>query len=326
MKLVVAEKPSVAQSLAAVLGAKEKKDGYLEGGGWLVSWCVGHLVELAQPEAYGEQYAKWRYADLPILPAHWKYDVAKDKKKQLGVLRYLMEDKRVDAVVCATDAGREGELIFRLVYQQVGCSKPILRLWISSMEDAAIRDGFEHLRPGADYDLLYLKENYACKKGNPGVILGLQTHCLVDTASQNSGFFPDCAEKRAFKDDFPTAFLRDVLYDECLIKDFIHNAIGCIYTFRNQIGTSHFSLQHFVQTLVDAYRLYFKDSHFDKEKETRLIVDGNTVQNYPDVYSFSSYYTPHPAQDEQKSYLYLYLNDCSLYHVEHVASQICSCD
>lgn len=155
MKLVVAEKPSVAQSLAAVLGAKEKKDGYLEGGGWLVSWCVGHLVELAQPEAYGEQYAKWRYADLPILPAHWKYDVAKDKKKQLGVLHRLMEDKRVDAVVCATDAGREGELIFRLVYQQVGCSKPILRLWISSMEDAAIRDGFEHLRPGADYDLLY---------------------------------------------------------------------------------------------------------------------------------------------------------------------------
>ena len=155
MKLVVAEKPSVAQSLAAVLGAKEKKDGYLEGGGWLVSWCVGHLVELAQPEAYGEQYAKWRYADLPILPAHWKYDVSKDKKKQLGVLHRLMEDKRVDAVVCATDAGREGELIFRLVYQQAGCSKPILRLWISSMEDAAIRDGFEHLRPGEDYDLLY---------------------------------------------------------------------------------------------------------------------------------------------------------------------------
>ena len=102
-----------------------------------------------------EQYAKWRYADLPILPAHWKYDVARDKKKQLGVLRRLMEDKRVDAVVCATDAGREGELIFRLVYQHAGCSKPILRLWISSMEDAAIRDGFEHLRPGADYDLLY---------------------------------------------------------------------------------------------------------------------------------------------------------------------------
>ena len=97
MKLVVAEKPSVAQSLAAVLGAKEKKDGYLEGGGWLVSWCVGHLVELAQPEAYGEQYAKWRYADLPILPAHWKYDVAKDKKKQLGVLRRLMEDKIRDS-------------------------------------------------------------------------------------------------------------------------------------------------------------------------------------------------------------------------------------
>lgn len=155
MKLVIAEKPSVAQSLAAVLGAKEKKDGYMEGNGWLVSWCVGHLVEMAQPEAYGEQYAKWRYDDLPILPDHWKYEVAKDKKKQLGILRRLMDEKRVDSVVCATDAGREGELIFRLVYHQAGCTKPILRLWISSMEDAAIRDGFEHLKPDADYDRLY---------------------------------------------------------------------------------------------------------------------------------------------------------------------------
>lgn len=107
MKLVIAEKPSVARSIAAVLGAKEKQDGYLEGGGFLVSWCVGHLVELAQPEAYGEQYAKWRYADLPILPDGWKYEVPKDKKKQLEVLRRLMADKRVDAIVCATDAGRE---------------------------------------------------------------------------------------------------------------------------------------------------------------------------------------------------------------------------
>lgn len=155
MKLVIAEKPSVARSIAAVLGAKEKQDGYLEGGGFLVSWCVGHLVELAQPEAYGEQYAKWRYADLPILPDGWKYEAPKDKKKQLEVLRRLMADKRVDAIVCATDAGREGELIFRLVYDRCGCKKPTQRLWISSMEDAAIRDGFEHLRPGADFDRLY---------------------------------------------------------------------------------------------------------------------------------------------------------------------------
>lgn len=131
MKLVIAEKPSVAQSLAAVLGAKEKKDGYMEGNGWLVSWCVGHLVEMAQPEAYGEQYAKWRYDDLPILPDQWKYEVAKDKKKQLDILRRLMNEKRVDSVVCATDAGREGELIFRLVYHQADCTKPILRLWIA---------------------------------------------------------------------------------------------------------------------------------------------------------------------------------------------------
>lgn len=162
-KLVIAEKPSVAMSLAAVLGANEKKDGYMEGGGYLVSWCVGHLLELAQPEAYGEQYARWHYADLPILPETWKYEVPKDKKKQLDLLCRLMKDKRVGTVVCATDAGREGELIFRLVYQYAGCDKPVERLWISSMEDAAIRDGFEHLRPGSDYDNLY--EAAVCRAG-----------------------------------------------------------------------------------------------------------------------------------------------------------------
>ncbi len=163
MKLVIAEKPSVAMSLAAVLGANEKKDGYMEGGGYLVSWCVGHLLELAQPEAYGEQYARWRYGDLPILPEEWKYEVPKDKKKQLDLLCRLMKDKRVESVVCATDAGREGELIFRLVYEYAGCSKPMERLWISSMEDAAIRDGFEHLRPGSDYDKLY--DAAVCRAG-----------------------------------------------------------------------------------------------------------------------------------------------------------------
>lgn len=162
-KLVIAEKPSVAMSLAAVLGANEKKDGYMEGGGYLVSWCVGHLLELAQPEAYGEQYARWRYADLPILPETWKYEVPKDKKKQLDLLCRLMKDTQVGSVVCATDAGREGELIFRLVYQYAGCRKPVERLWISSMEDAAIRDGFEHLRPGSDYDNLY--EAAVCRAG-----------------------------------------------------------------------------------------------------------------------------------------------------------------
>ena len=163
MKLVIAEKPSVAMSLAAVLGANEKKDGYLEGGGYLVSWCVGHLLELAQPEAYGEQYARWRYGDLPILPEEWKYQVSKDKQKQLDLLCRLMKDKRVESVVCATDAGREGELIFRLVYEHAGCKKPMERLWISSMEDVAIRDGFEHLRPGSDYDKLY--DAAVCRAG-----------------------------------------------------------------------------------------------------------------------------------------------------------------
>ena len=163
MKLVIAEKPSVAMSLAAVLGATKRKDGYLEGSGYLVSWCVGHLLELAQPEAYKEQYAKWRYEDLPILPENWKYEVPKDKKTQLALLCRLMKDKRVDSVVCATDAGREGELIFRLVYEYAGCNKPMERLWISSMEDAAIREGFDHLCPGSDYDKLY--DAAVCRAG-----------------------------------------------------------------------------------------------------------------------------------------------------------------
>lgn len=168
MKLVIAEKPSVAISLAAVLGAKEKKDGYLEGGGYLVSWCFGHLLELAQPDAYGEQYGKWRYEDLPILPESWKYAVPKDKKKQLDLLCRLMKDERVKNVVCATDAGREGELIFRLVYNHAKCKKPMERLWISSMEDEAIRKGFAHLRPGKDYDRLY--DAALCRAGADWIV------------------------------------------------------------------------------------------------------------------------------------------------------------
>lgn len=153
--LVIAEKPSVAQSIAAVLGAKERKDGYIEGGGYLVSWCVGHLVELAQADAYGEQYGKWNYEDLPILPAAWQYVVSPGTKKQFEVLRRLLADPNVDEVVCATDAGREGELIFRLVYDQCRCQKPVKRLWISSMEESAIVDGFANLRNGTDYEWLY---------------------------------------------------------------------------------------------------------------------------------------------------------------------------
>ena len=155
MELVIAEKPSVAQSIAAVLGATQRKDGYLEGNEYLVSWCVGHLVELAQPESYEEAWKKWSYESLPIIPQEWQHEVKSDTKAQYQILKKLMHDDRVDAVVCATDAGREGELIFRLVYEQAGCSKPMKRLWISSMEESAIRDGFHNLRPGSDYDNLY---------------------------------------------------------------------------------------------------------------------------------------------------------------------------
>ena len=155
MKLVIAEKPSVAQSLAKVIGADKRCDGYLEGGGYLVSWCVGHLVELSAPERYDERFAKWRLEDLPILPERWLYEVSQATGKQYQILKTLMERSDVTSLVCATDAGREGELIFRLVYNQARCKKPFERLWISSMEDAAIREGFEKLKPGTSYDLLY---------------------------------------------------------------------------------------------------------------------------------------------------------------------------
>ena len=153
--LVIAEKPSVAQSIAAVLGARGKKDGFIEGNGYLVSWCVGHLIGLAEAAAYGEQYRKWSYDSLPILPQEWKYTVAADKKAQFDTLKDLMRRDDVSEVVNACDAGREGELIFRFVYEVAGCKKPMRRLWISSMEDEAIRDGFSHLKDGRDYDPLF---------------------------------------------------------------------------------------------------------------------------------------------------------------------------
>lgn len=155
MKLVLAEKPSVAQSIAKVLEANERSDGYLEGNGYVVSWCVGHLVELFEPEGYDEKYSKWNYDDLPIVPEEWKYQVSAGTRKQFGVLRQLMKRDDVESLVCATDAGREGELIFRLVYNQCRCKKPFERLWISSMEDSAIREGFANLKPSTEYDALY---------------------------------------------------------------------------------------------------------------------------------------------------------------------------
>lgn len=155
MKLVIAEKPSVAISIAKVIGANKKKDGYYEGNGYRVSWCVGHLIQMANPDAYDEKYAKWNMADLPIIPSDYKYEVAKATKKQFNILKKLMNDKEVDMVINACDAGREGESIFRLVYNQVNCKKKMKRLWISSMEDSAIKEGFDNLTDGKDYDNLF---------------------------------------------------------------------------------------------------------------------------------------------------------------------------
>lgn len=153
--LIISEKPSVAISISKVLGATKKKDGYYEGNGYIVSWCIGHLIQMANPEKYDEKYAKWNIKDLPIIPKEYKYETAKSTKKQFNILKKLMNDKDVEFVINACDAGREGESIFRLVYLQANCKKKIKRLWISSMEDSAIREGFDNLKDGKDYDNLF---------------------------------------------------------------------------------------------------------------------------------------------------------------------------
>ena len=155
MKLVIAEKPSVAISIAKVIGATKKKEGYYEGNGYRVSWCVGHLIQMANPESYDEKYAKWNMEDLPIIPKEYKYEIAKSTKKQFTILKKLMNDKDIDIVINACDAGREGEAIFRLVYNQANCKKKMKRLWISSMEDSAIKEGFDNLKDGSSYDNLF---------------------------------------------------------------------------------------------------------------------------------------------------------------------------
>ena len=155
MKLVIAEKPSVARSIAAVIGATDRQDGYLQGNGYLVSWCIGHLVSFADAALYDERFKKWRYEDLPIIPESWRLTVPPDKRERFDTLRTLFRSEEVSEVINACDAGREGELIFRTVYHLAGCTKPMKRLWISSMEDSAIREGFDSLRPGSDYDGLH---------------------------------------------------------------------------------------------------------------------------------------------------------------------------
>ncbi len=155
MELIIAEKPSVGRAIAAVLGATDQKDGYLQGCGLIVSWCIGHLVELAMPENYKDEYIRWRYKDLPIIPEQWKYNISKGTEKQFNILCSLMNDARVTGIICATDAGREGELIFRLVYEKAECRKPVRRLWISSMEESAIREGIHNMKSMSAYDNLY---------------------------------------------------------------------------------------------------------------------------------------------------------------------------
>ncbi len=155
MKLIISEKPSQAFAYAKALGVKGKKDGYMESNEFIITWCVGHLITLSDPSVYDEKYKKWNYDDLPILPPNFKYQISKDKEKQFKVVKWLMNRKDVTEIVNGCDAGREGELIFRLVYMQAGCDKPFSRLWISSMEDSAIREGMANLKTRSEFDNLY---------------------------------------------------------------------------------------------------------------------------------------------------------------------------
>ena len=155
MKLIICEKPSVGMAIASALGIETKNDGYMESEDFLVSWCIGHLAELSQPSCYGSEYEKWSLEALPILPKTWQLTVSKDKEKQFNVLKKLLFRKDVTEVINGCDAGREGELIFRFVMEKAGCEKPVKRLWISSMEESAIKKGFNNLKDGKDYDNLY---------------------------------------------------------------------------------------------------------------------------------------------------------------------------
>ena len=155
MKLIVAEKPSVARDIARVLKISGKADGCLKGDGYVVSWAIGHLVALCDPEDYDKIYKRWKQTDLPIIPAMIKLKSVRKTASQLKILRHWMTHSDIDEIICATDAGREGELIFRYIYQHTNCRKPVRRLWISSMTDAAISAGFANLRPGNDFDNLF---------------------------------------------------------------------------------------------------------------------------------------------------------------------------
>ena len=208
---MVSEKPSVGAAYAKVLGATNRQDGYWEGNGYLVSWCIGHLVELAPPNVYDAKYVKWSIADLPILPQKWQYLVSAGTKKQFGILQKLMHRPDVDSIVNSCDSGREGELIFRLVYQQAGCKKPFTRLWLSSMEETAIRAGFAHFKPSTEYDALYnaalcreradwmvginASRLFSCLYGQPLAVGRVMTPVLAMTVVRNAAIAAFVPEK-----------------------------------------------------------------------------------------------------------------------------------
>lgn len=220
MKLIIAEKPSVAAAYAAALDVRERKDGYIEGGGYLISWCIGHLVGLSEAAAYGEQYRKWSYDTLPILPKEWQYTVAKDKDKQFNILKELMHREDVTEVINACDAGREGELIFRFVYEIAGCTKPMKRLWLSSMEEDAIRTGFSLLKDGADYETIYAS---ALCRAKADWIIGINAtrlfSCLYHHTLNVGRVQTPTLKMLVDRDAAITGFQKEPYYHVCLALD-----------------------------------------------------------------------------------------------------------
>ncbi|OLR54967.1 DNA topoisomerase III [Hornefia porci] len=220
MKLIIAEKPSVAAAYAAALDVRERKDGYIEGGGYLISWCIGHLVGLSEAAAYGEQYRKWSYDTLPILPKEWQYTVAKDKDKRFNILKELMHRTDVSEVVNACDAGREGELIFRFVYEMAGCTRPMKRLWLSSMEEDAIREGFSNLKDGADYEALYAS---ALCRAKADWIIGINAtrlfSCLYHHTLNVGRVQTPTLKMLVDRDAAITGFQKEPYYHVCLALD-----------------------------------------------------------------------------------------------------------
>ena len=316
-KLVICEKPSVALTISKVLGASRRSNGYLEGNGYVVSWCIGHLVELAQPECYEKRYAKWRREDLPIIPRFWKYQISAGTKKQFSILKQLMLRPDIGSLICATDAGREGELIFRLVYHQCGCKKPFERLWISSMEDDAIRNGFSNLKPGTEYDALY--EAALCRE-RADWIVGINAtrffSCLYGTTLNVGRVMTPTLGMVVLRETAISAFIPEPFYVVQLEAD------GFL------VSSERFKEKNHAQNVRDACRkarngtVSKAESHEKSEKPPALYDLTSLQRNANRLFGFTAQQTLDYAQSLYEKKLITYPRTDSRYLTEDMAATL----